>query len=212
LSGETVDQTILKNLRSFYPESSIGHAFASTEAGVAFEVNDGLAGFPASVLGKRGDVEIRIIDDCLQIRSDGAASRYLDAESGIFADEDGFVDTGDVVEMRGDRYCFLGRRSGVINVGGLKVYPEEVEAVINSHPGVRMSLVRPRRNSLTGALVSADVILKQPWHEPKHTASFESEILEICRQRLPAHKIPATIRRVSTLTVAGAGKLVRPHA
>jgi len=211
LSGEIVDQAILNSLRSFYPRSAIGHAFASTEAGVAFEVNDCLAGFPASVLGIRREVGIRIVDDCLQIRSNGAASRYLDAKSGDLADEEGFVDTGDVVERRGDRYRFLGRRNGVINVGGLKVYPEEVEAVINSHPAVRMSLVRPRRNSLTGALVSADVVIK-PSHEPECPGNFETEILDICRKRLSAHKIPATIRRVSTLTVAGAGKLVRHHA
>ncbi len=42
-------------------------------------------------------------------------------------DEDGFVDSGDIVELRGDRYYFVGRRGGIINVGGLKVHPEEVE-------------------------------------------------------------------------------------
>ena len=50
------------------------------------------------------------------------------------ADEDGFVDTGDMLELRGDRYYFAGRREGIINVGGQKVHPEEVEAVINRHP------------------------------------------------------------------------------
>jgi acyl-coenzyme A synthetase/AMP-(fatty) acid ligase len=211
LSGEIVDQAILKALQSFYPGSSIGHAFASTEAGVAFEVDDGLAGFPATVLGKRGEVEIEVRNGTLHIRSNRAASRYLDIESGDLAERDGFVDTGDVVEMRENRYCFLGRRNGVINVGGLKVYPEEVEAVINSHPAVRMSQVRPRKNPLTGALVSADVVLKEAT-EAKDSDDFRSEILEICRQRLPPHKIPVAIRWVPTLAIADAGKLVRSHA
>jgi acyl-coenzyme A synthetase/AMP-(fatty) acid ligase len=211
LSGEIVDQAILKALQSFYPGSSISHAFASTEAGVAFEVDDGLAGFPTSVLGKRGEVEIKVCDGTLHIRSNRAASRYIDVESGDLAGQEGFVDTDDVVEMRGDRYCFLGRRNGVINVGGLKVYPEEVEAVINSHPAVRMSQVRPRRNSLTGALVSADVVLKQA-HEAKAPDHFTGEILEICRQRLAPHKIPAAIRWVPALAIADAGKLDRGHA
>src|SRR5579871_6674087 len=48
LSGEIADQAILDNLRAFFPDAGVGHAYASTEAGVAFEVNDGLAGFPAS--------------------------------------------------------------------------------------------------------------------------------------------------------------------
>jgi acyl-CoA synthetase (AMP-forming)/AMP-acid ligase II len=211
LSGEIVDQAILNTLQCFYPKSAVGHAFASTEAGVAFEVNDGLAGFPATMLGRRGDVEIKVCNDSIQIRSNRVASRYMDEESGILTDEEGFVDTGDVVELRGDRYYFLGRRNGVINVGGLKVYPEEVEAVINRHPAVRMSRVQSRRNPLVGALVSADVVLEIP-NGSDPVVDFRSEILELCRQSLPPHKIPATIRCVPTLTVAPAGKLVRHHA
>jgi acyl-coenzyme A synthetase/AMP-(fatty) acid ligase len=212
LSGEIADQTILNALHSFYPNSAIGHAFASTEAGVAFEVNDGFAGFPASMLGMRGKVEMKVRNNSLLIRSNRAASRYLDAESGTIADEEGLVDTGDVVELRADRYYFLGRRNGVINVGGLKVYPEEVEMVINSHPAVRMSMVRSRANPFTGALVSADVVLKEASNGSNEVADFESEILKICRQSLPPYKIPATIRCVPALTVAAAGKLVRRHA
>ena len=59
LSGEIADQGILNHLRSAYPQARIAHAFASTEAGVAFEVNDGLAGFCASVLGEIPGVEMR---------------------------------------------------------------------------------------------------------------------------------------------------------
>lgn len=213
LSGEIADQAILNTLRSFFPNGAVGHAFASTEAGVAFEVNDGLAGFPASMLSRRGDVEMKIGNDSLQIRSNRTASRYLDTESGVLADNEGFVDTGDVVELREGRYYFLGRRNGVINVGGLKVYPEEVEAVINRHPAVRMSMVRSRKNPLTGALVSADIVLKEAHEDkPETVVGFKNEILEICRQSLPPHKIPAIIRYVPALNVAAAGKLVRHHA
>ncbi len=150
LSGEIADQAILNTLHAFYPKAAISHAFASTEAGVAFEVSDGLAGFPASLLGHRGDVEMKVTNDSLKIRSNRIASRYLDGGIGPLADEEGFVDTGDMIDLRDDRYYFLGRRNGVINVGGLKVYPEEVEAVINRHPAVRMSVVRSRKNPLHG--------------------------------------------------------------
>ena len=107
---------------------------------------------------------MKVCNDSLHIRSNRIASTYLDGVSALLADDEGFVDTGDIVELRGDRYYFLGRRNGVINVGGLKVYPEEVEAVINHHPAVRMSAVRARRNPITGALVSAEVMLKQSSH------------------------------------------------
>ncbi|MGI8959248.1 MAG: ANL family adenylate-forming protein [Bryobacteraceae bacterium] len=215
LSGEIADQAILNTLHSFYPKAAMGHAFASTEAGVGFEVNDGLAGFPASMLGSQTGVEMRVRNDSLQIRSNRAASRYLAGGNGPLADGEGFVDTGDIVELRGDRYYFLGRRNGVINVGGLKVYPEEVEAVINRHPAVRMSVVRSRRNPITGSLVSADVMLKEapePDGADGRTAAIRIEILEICRQSLAPHKVPATVRYVPSLEVAAAGKLVRHHA
>jgi acyl-coenzyme A synthetase/AMP-(fatty) acid ligase len=211
LSGEIADQAILNALRSFYPDASVGHAFASTEAGVGFEVNDGLEGFPASMVGAPGDVEIKVADGSLRLRSARNAARYVDGESAPLADEDGFVDTGDMVERRGDRYYFLGRRSGIINVGGLKVYPEEVEAAINRHPAVRMSMVRSKRSPITGSLVAADVVLKAESDPGEARPDFTREILQICHERLAPHKIPATIRFVPALEIAAAGKLAR-HA
>jgi acyl-CoA synthetase (AMP-forming)/AMP-acid ligase II len=208
LSGEIPDQAILNALHSFYPNAAISHAFASTEAGVAFEVKDGMAGFPAAFLGCQGDVEMKVSNDSLHIRSNRIAARYLSGGDLVLADGEGFVDTGDMVELRGDRYYFLGRRNGVINVGGFKVYPEEVEAVINRHPGVHMSMVRSRRNPITGSLVSADVMLK----ESCSLAETKVEILELCRQNLAPHKIPATLRCVPSLDVAPGGKLARRYA
>ncbi len=210
LSGEIVDQGILNTLRSFYPQAGIGHAFASTEAGLGFEVNDGLEGFPSSFVGKHGDVEIKIEDRSLRLRSDRAASRYLGDEGSVLMDHDGFVDTGDIVELRGDRYYFLGRRSGVINVGGLKLFPEEVEIVINRHPAVRMSCVRSRRSPITGALVVADVVLAEsPDFSVGNAAEVKQEILKICRETLARHKVPTAINFVSSLAVAESGKIER---
>jgi acyl-coenzyme A synthetase/AMP-(fatty) acid ligase len=215
LSGEIADQTVLDNLRAAYPDSRIGHAFASTEAGVAFDVNDGLAGFPADYLdGTRAGIEMKVIDASLHIRSDRKARRYVGADAGALQDEDGYVDTGDLVELIAGRYHFRGRKSGVINVGGLKVHPEEVESVLNSDPRVRMSLVRARRNPITGALVVADVVLTdaaRAGSEPE-TARIKSELLEACRAALPAYKVPSALRFVAALELTAAGKLVRPGA
>ena len=127
LSGEIADQPILDRLRETYPGASVIHAFASTEAGVAFDVPDGLAGFPASLLGRQGPVEINVLDESLRIRSARRAIRYLGNGLPPISDAQGFVDTGDLLELHRDRYYFVGRRDGVINVGGLKVHPEEVE-------------------------------------------------------------------------------------
>ncbi|HUE21516.1 MAG TPA: long-chain fatty acid--CoA ligase [Bryobacteraceae bacterium] len=210
LSGEIADQAILDHLQVCYPQAKIAHAFASTEAGVAFDVTDGLAGFPAELIGERADVEMKVEDGSLRIRSTLIADRYLGGQAKPLIGADGYVDTGDMLELRGDRYYFVGRRDGVINVGGLKVYPEEVEAVINRHPQVRMSLVRTRKNPITGALVVADVIVQTPPEALNGQAGqLEHEILELCRGILARHKVPAVIRFVSSLPVGATGKIVR---
>jgi acyl-coenzyme A synthetase/AMP-(fatty) acid ligase len=210
LSGEIADQAILDHLRACYPRARVGHAYASTEAGVGFEVDDGLAGFPAGMLGRLpSGVEMKVERDTLRIRSNRTAVRYVGGEA--LAEADGFVDTGDIVERHGDRYFFVGRSNGVINVGGLKVHPEEVEAVINGHPEVRMSLVRPRKSPITGSLVVADVVLR---HQPGdgRLAQLQGEILRRCRESLTQHKVPTAIRFVPALAVAATGKLARHHA
>jgi acyl-coenzyme A synthetase/AMP-(fatty) acid ligase len=174
---------------------------------VAFAVGDGRAGFPASLIEQRGAaVELTVVDGSLRVRSARTASRYLGSQGESLRDADGFVDTGDMVERRGDRYHFVGRRGGIINVGGLKVHPEEVEAVINDHPRVRMSLVRTRKSPITGAIVVADVVVNGAY------ADLATELLELCRRRLPRHKVPAAITFVPSLTVAATGKIARPDA
>ncbi len=210
LSGEVADQSILNQLKAFYPHATIVHAFASTEAGLAFEVADGHAGFPAAVIDNNTRVQVRITDGSLRIRSPLNASRYLGGHSKDLIGADGFVDTGDMLELQAGRYYFVGRRDGVINVGGLKVYPEEVEAVINKHPRVRMSLVRTRKNPITGALVVADVVLDSALVSLNGAArNLEHEILQECRGALPRHKVPTAIRFVSHLPVSSTGKVLR---
>lgn len=213
LSGEIADQGILDHLRSFYPSARISHAFATTEAGVAFDVNDGRAGFPADLVGRSSGVELKAEDGSLRIRSSRVASRYLGPDAGPIAGPDGFVDTRDMVVLRGDRYYFAGRRDGVINVGGLKVHPEEVEGVINSHPSVRISLVRGRKNPITGALVVADVVLREACaSSASNSGEIKANLLRHCRNSLPAHKVPAVMTFVPSLDIAETGKLVRFHA
>jgi acyl-coenzyme A synthetase/AMP-(fatty) acid ligase len=214
LSGEVADQTVLDNLQATYPGARVAHAFASTEAGVGFEVNDGLAGFPANYIdNKASQIEMRVHDGTLWIRSGRTAARYLGDTAAALTRSDGFVDTGDMVELSGSRYFFRGRKGGIINVGGLKVYPEEVEAVLNADARVRMSLVKARRNPITGAVVAAEVVLT-PDQNPDSAGAetLKDELLDACRRKLAAHKVPAILRFVPTLELTAAGKLVRPSA
>jgi acyl-coenzyme A synthetase/AMP-(fatty) acid ligase len=214
LGGEIVDQAILNNLRRLFPDARVTHIYASTEAGVGFAVNDGLAGFPAAMLGRRSDgTELRVENGTLYIRSGRLTRRSIERDRPAPIGEDGFVDTGDMVEWRGDRCVFLGRRDGVINVGGVKVHPEEVEAVINSHPAVRYSRVRARRNPITGAIVVAEIVLKDgvETDETRQT-ELRRDIRQLCRQELTQYQVPATISIVADLKVGVGGKLVRHDA
>ena len=212
LSGEIADQAVLDGLKGAFPEASIGHAYASTEAGVGFAVNDGLEGFPASLLGQGGDgVEMKVEDGSLRIRSTRAAHAYVGRHAAALTDNDGFVDTGDMLELRGDRYHFVGRRGGIINIGGLKVHPEEVEAVINGHADVRMSRAKSRKSPITGSIVVADVILADGC-DVSRSGQIREEIMADCRARLAPHKVPVMIKFVSALDITAAGKLARTDA
>jgi acyl-CoA synthetase (AMP-forming)/AMP-acid ligase II len=211
LSGEIADQGILDGLRAAYHGAGVAHAFASTEAGVAFEVGDGLAGFPADIVGRNGAaVEMKVEQGSLHIRSGRTATGYLDGPP--LRDEDGFVDTHDLVERRGERYYFVGRTDGVVNVGGLKVHPEEVEAVINRHPSVRMSRVKARKNPITGAVLVADIVVRAEADAAVGAEAIKSEILEACHRQLPPFKVPSLLHLVTSLDVSDAGKLVRRDA
>lgn len=211
LSGEIADQAVLDGLKAAFPNASVGHAYASTEAGVGFAVNDGLEGFPADYLGNRNGVEMKVVNGSLRIRSTRTAHAYVGRNAAALTDADGFVDSGDIVELRGDRYYFVGRRGGIINIGGLKVHPEEIEAVINRHPDVRMSRAKSRKSPITGGIVVADVILTEGTEQVR-VKEIRDQILEQCRAQLASHKVPAVIRFVEALDVTPAGKLARTDA
>jgi acyl-coenzyme A synthetase/AMP-(fatty) acid ligase len=216
LSGEIADQAVLERLRATYHEADIAHAFASTEAGVAFAVGDGFPGFPTSLVERRGGaVEMCVAGGSLRIRSRRTAIGYLDGAVRPLCDADGFVDTGDMVERRGARFRFVGRRDGVINVGGLKVHPEEVEAVLNRHPQVAISLVKARRSPVTGAVAVAEIVARagsDGGNEEADRETFREELFALCRSALAPYKVPAVIRFVSALGVGASGKLTRSGA
>ena len=206
LSGETADDPLLARLSSAYPRAQIEHAYASTEAGVVFEVGDGRAGFPAAWLDREGPIALKIREGSLRVRTPRRALRLLGANAPALVDETGFLDTDDLIETRGDRCHFMGRRGGIINVGGAKVHPEEIEAVLNDLDLVRASRVFARSNPIMGAIVVAEIVLNDP--SAKH-ANLEREIMTAARLRLAPHMTPAQIRFVAELPTTDAGKLRR---
>ena len=152
---------------------------------------------------------MKVLNGSLRVHSPRTAYGYVGNDQAL-KDADGFVDTGDIIERREHRCYFAGRKGGIINIGGLKVHPEEIEAVISRHPQVRMSLVRGKLSPVTGSIVVADVVLSSDiyWTGAQQT-ELREEILKLCREALPRHKVPVVISFVPTLSVGATGKLAR---
>jgi acyl-CoA synthetase (AMP-forming)/AMP-acid ligase II len=207
LSGEIADRPVIDMLKALYARARIVVAYASTEAGVAFEVTDGEEGFPEQILGdENGDVVMKLVEGALRVRSNRTAIRYLGVSVHPLLDEGGFVDTGDMIVVNGGRCFFAGRRGGTINVGGAKVNPEEVEAVINRHPRVSVSRVKGRKNPLVGAVVVADIELKKG---EVGSSELKQEIIASCAAELAFYKVPALLNFVPSLGISAGGKLAR---
>lgn len=178
LGGEIVDQAILDRLAALYPAARLRHIYASSEAGAAIVVADGRAGFDAALLQRaEGPVALRIEDGRLFIRS-----RY-----GNNAETGGWIDTGDLVEDRGGRIHFLGRAgNAMINVGGQKAFPPDIEAHLLRHPDVLWARVTARRAPLVGHLPVATVVLRRPM-DPE---AAETLLTAHCATHLADHAIP----------------------
>ncbi len=157
----------------------------------------------------QGEMECRLAPgtDELMLRGPGMFDAYLDpwALRRDVTDDDGWFATGDVARMDdGGRVFLVGRMKSVINVGGMKVFAEEVEAVLAAHDNVALALVQPRAHGHYGEVPVAKVVLKLG-------AKQEStgEILRFCRQRLSAYKVPVSIEIVTELPLTASGKLRR---
>jgi acyl-CoA synthetase (AMP-forming)/AMP-acid ligase II len=206
LGGEIADQGVLDALRRAFPRARITHVYALTEVGVAFSVNDGRAGFPARYLDMppKG-VVLRIAEGRLWLRAPGVVADYLGSER-LRRDSEGFVDTQDRVDRRGDRILFLGRDIGTVNIGGVKIHPEMVESAILCLPGVALVRVSSIRSALSGALLVATIV---PAVGIENTEKLKRDVIKYCRSNLPREGVPALITIADNLEVNAAGKLSR---
>lgn len=204
LGGEIADTMILAALKLIFPNARIIHIYASTEAGVAFAIKDGRAGFPSEWLdSKVGLVFLRVSDDGhLLIKSE-----FMPTGSEIMKriDSDGYLDSLDLVRVNGDRVFFLGRDSGAINVGGNKVSPEEIEGHIREVEGVLEARVFGKKSSMMGQIVAAEIV---------PASGVDQKILRQniqlhCRSVLQNWQIPNLISFVNDLKRTATGKIER---
>lgn len=205
LGGEVADQSVLNGLKQEFPNARVSHIYASTEAGVGFTVKDGLAGFPVEYLttGLR-NLSLKISDKGSLLIDPGKHTSSSEDNTNLY-DESGYIDTGDLVEVKESRIYFLGRDSGAINVGGNKVIPEEIENVIRMLSEVKEVVVKPKKSGVIGQLVSAEVILQ----DNVDKKDFRPKLLAHCRQHLENYKVPALVRFVDQISLNSTGKINR---
>lgn len=141
----------------------------------------------------------------LRLRGPGFFDAYLDPwqPRAAVVDADGWFSTGDLAEVDADGDWFIrGRSKSVINVGGMKVFAEEVERVLNDHPGVGRSLVSGQAHPVFGEIPVAS-------YEPVTMPVPVGELRRHCRNRLAAHKVPVSFLAVDSLPTTASGKLRR---
>jgi long-chain acyl-CoA synthetase len=118
---------------------------------------------------------------------------------------DGWFATGDLVEILEDGTVLMrGRSKSVINVGGMKVFPEEIENALNDHPSIALSRAYAGEHPTLGSFPCAEVIVKEG-----HRLPTPAEIRAHCKERLSAHKIPMRVEEVRTIALTASGKLKR---
>ncbi|MFC4656921.1 AMP-binding protein [Rheinheimera marina] len=203
LGGEIADQQLLDRLSTLFPTARIMHIYASTEAGVGFAVTDRRAGFPAQWLqsGIHG-IEFRL-DETSHL---WLKPRYRPVNlPPARLNDEGFIDSEDLAVLQGDRVLFLGRAGGIINVGGNKVHPEQVEQLLLQVPGVAQVHVYGKASSLLGQLVVADLVAETG----AETTALQKQLLSHCLKHLQRYQIPTRFNWVECLTTGLSGKLNR---
>jgi long-chain acyl-CoA synthetase len=183
--AEVMPESTLRRLAELFPNVRMMQKFGTTEVGT-LRSQSRASGSAWVKIGGEG-YDTRVIDGLLEIRADAAMLGYLNAPS-PFTD-DGWFKTGDAVEVDGEFMRILGRRSEMINVGGEKVFPAEVEDVLMQMSGVKDVSVTGEPNPITGNVVVARVNLSAP-EEP---AVFRRRLREFCRDRLASFKVPARV-------------------
>lgn len=201
LGGEVIDQSILDLIDKFFQPRGLTHIYASTEAGTAIVTSDRLAGFPVEGLDRTEGVRLRIIDDKLQVKTPAPMAEYVGGKSVLT--DDNWLITGDRVEVKHGRVFFVGREDGMINVGGMKVSPDEVETALHSLDEVVDCRVFAKKNPIVGSLVVAEVVTVDG------VKLDVRSVKERLRHKLADYKVPQVFLSVPRIEASPHGKKVR---
>lgn len=182
---EPMPESTLARVHEALPHVKLQQTYGLSELGILRSKSRGSDSLWVKVGGE--GYETKVVDGTLWVRARSAMLGYLNAPSPF--DAEGWMNTQDQVEVDGEWLRILGRRSEIINVGGQKVYPAEVESVLLQIDGVEDATVRGEPNPITGHIVVARVTLAQP----EDLGSLKRRVRTFCAERLAPHKIPVRI-------------------
>lgn len=186
--AEPMPASTLACIRNAFPNVDLRQTYGMIELGVLRAKTRAVDSLWLKVGGD--GYKLRVVNGILQIKAESAMLGYINAPSPFT--EDGYLITGDLVEQDGEWLRILGRQSDIINVGGQKVYPSEVEAVILEHSSVIDAVVYGEAYPLTGKIVCADIILSAGLDETES----RKEIVSWCKHRLQPYMVPIKVRFV----------------
>jgi acyl-CoA synthetase (AMP-forming)/AMP-acid ligase II len=185
---EPMPASTLTRVTAAFPHAKLLQTYGLTEVGILRSQSRDSNSLWVRVGGD--DFETKVVDGRLWIRATSAMIGYLNAPSPF--DAEGFLDTGDLVETDGEWIRFLGRKGEIINVGGSKVYPAEVDSVLLEMPNVVDAVVHGEPHAITGQIVVASVRLATP----EAPDEFKARMRRFCAERLASYKIPARVKFV----------------
>lgn len=200
---EVMPERTLKLLHATFPNVALQQTYGLSEVGVLRSKSRSADSLWVKVGGE--GFETKIVNGTLRIRAQSAMLGYLNAPNPF--DAEGWLDTQDAVEVDGEYIRILGRQTDLINVGGEKVYPAEVESVLLEMPNVRDATVFGERHPLMGQIVAAAVVLR----EPEDAEALTGRVRAHCREKLERYKIPVRIEIVGESAYTERFKKLRPR-
>lgn len=198
---EMMPESTLKAFHRLYPDIELKQTYGLTELGVMRTISRSSDSLWLKVGGE--DYQTKVKDGILFIKAASSILGYLNAESPF--DEDGWYNTEDRVIQDGEWIKFLGRESDIINVGGQKVYPAEVESVLMEMDDIVDASVYARPNPIMGSIVAARVTTRQD----TSASVLKQSIREFCKDRLESFKIPAFVEIKDRIEISDRFKKIR---
>lgn len=198
---EVMLESTLKRFHEILPDVKLLQTYGLSEIGIMRSKSLSSDSLWMKIGGE--NFQTRIVDGLLEIKAKSAMLGYLNAPSPFT--EDGWFRTGDEVLVDGDYFRILGRRSEMINIGGQKVFPAEVESVIQEMPEVEDVVIVGENNPMLGNIVKVLVKLSKS----ETPIEFKKRLRLYCKGKLESYKIPQKVEIIDHMMTGSRYKKIR---